>query len=67
MRQDNLSTGYWDHKYLPSESSKTREIWIDHSNVGWDNLYLILKACDEIFLTPFPILQMKYLPNNRMY
>ena len=37
MRQDYLSTSYWDQKYLPSERSETREIWIDPSNVCWDN------------------------------
>ena len=38
MRQDYLSTSYLDQKYLPSERSKTSEIWIDPSNVCWDNL-----------------------------
>ena len=38
MRQDYLSTNYLDQKYLPSERSKTREIWMDPSNVCWDNL-----------------------------
>ena len=37
MRQDYLSTGYLDQKYLLSERSETREIWIDPSNVCWDN------------------------------
>ena len=37
MRQDYLSTSYLDQKYLPSERSETREIWIDPSNVCWDN------------------------------
>ena len=38
MRQDYLSTSYLDQKYLPSERSETSEIWIDQSNVCWDNL-----------------------------
>ena len=38
MRQDYLSTSYLDQKYIPSERSKAREIWIDLSNVCWDNL-----------------------------
>ena len=38
MRQDYLSTSYLDQKYLPRERSKTREIWMDPSNVCWDNL-----------------------------
>ena len=37
VRQDYLSTCYLDQKYLPSERSETREIWIDPSNVCWDN------------------------------
>ena len=37
MRQDYLSTSYLDQKDLPSERSETREIWIDPSNVCWDN------------------------------
>ena len=62
MRQDYLSTSYLNQKYLPSERSETREIWIDPSNVCWDNPVSFLKAYD-IFLTPFTILQMKYLEN----
>ena len=38
MRQDYLSTSYLDQKHLVSERSETREIWIDPSNVCWDNL-----------------------------
>ena len=67
MRQDYLGTSYLDQKYLPGEQSKRREIWIDPSHVCWDNCCLILKAYDEIFLTPFLILQMKYLQNIRMW
>ena len=37
MRQDYLSTSYLDQKYLLSERSETREMWIDPSNVCWDN------------------------------
>ena len=37
MRQDYLSTSYLDQKYLPSERSETREIWIHPSNMCWDN------------------------------
>ena len=37
MRQDYLSTSYLDQKYLTSERSEMREIWIDPSNVCWDN------------------------------
>ena len=59
MRRDYLSTSYLDQKYLPSERSETREIWIDPSNVCWDNLSLILMAYGDIFLIPFTILQMK--------
>ena len=59
MRRDYLSTSYLDQKYLPSERSDTREIWIDPSNVCWDNLSLILMAYGDIFLIPFTILQMK--------
>ena len=55
MRQDYLSTSYLDKKYLPSERSKMREIWIDPSYVCWDNP--VRKSC--IFLIPFTILQMK--------
>ena len=59
MRRGYLRTSYFDKKYLPSERSETREIWIDPSNVCWDNLSLIFKAYDNIFLIPFTILQMK--------
>ena len=38
MRQDYLSTSYLDQKYLPSERSEMRGMWIDPSNVWWDNL-----------------------------
>ena len=38
MRQGYLSTCYLDQKYLPSERRESREIWIDSSNVCWDNL-----------------------------
>ena len=63
MRRDYLSTSYLDQKYLPSERSDTREIWIDPSNVCWDNLSLILMAYGDIFLIPFTILQMKFDQN----
>ena len=59
MRWDYLSTSYLDQKYLPSDQSDKREIWIDPSNVCWDNLGLILMAYGDIFLIPFTILQMK--------
>ena len=40
-----------------------KNIWIDPSNVCWDNLSLIFKAHDNIFLIRFNILQMKFDEN----
>ena len=59
MRQDYLSTSYLDKKYFQSEQSEMIEMWIDPSNVCWDNPVSIFEAYNNIFLIPFTILQMK--------
>ena len=60
MRQDYLSTSYLDQKYLPSERSETREIWIDPSNVCWDNPVSSLRHMVIFFsyLSPWKLIRM---------
>ena len=52
-------------KKSPKWTKRMREIcsWHQYHVLGYS--CLILKPCDEIFLTPFTILQMKYLENVR--
>ena len=61
MRQGYLSTSYLDQKYLPSERSETREIWIDPSNVCWDNLVSFWKHMMIFFSHLSLFYRWKYL------
>ena len=65
MRQGYLSTSYLDQKYLLSERSETREIWIDPSNVCWDNLVSFWKHMMIFFSHLSLFYRWKYLENMR--
>ena len=56
IRQDYLSSSYLDKTYLLSKRSEMMEIWIDQSNVCWDNLF----SCQKHMIIFFSYLSLFY-------